>query len=175
VSLPSDRPIDGKDIFPLLSSNTGKSPHEAILALGGPELKVVRSGKWKLHVRTPSPGFQYLSEQDAAKWVDPRGPDGLTIIAQSEQARPNQYPGVRTGDEGKPMMLFDLDNDPSEQNNVADSHPEVVKRLKAYFDTMDAQATQQGPPERHGSGGIRRLKGGQLRYDMEIKPNPKQK
>ena len=172
AALPSERPIDGRDIFPLLSSNRAKSPHEAIVAMGGPELKVVRSGKWKLHVRTPAMGFKYMSDEDAAKWVDPRGPDGVTIIAQSEQARPNQYPGMRTGPEPQPMMLFDLENDPSEQKEVSDSHPEVVKRLKAYFDKMDAQVTRQDPPERHGSGGIRRLTGGQLRYDLEPKPSP---
>lgn len=168
--LPADRPIDGKDIFPLLSTDTARSPHEAIFAMGGPELRVVRSGKWKLHVRTPAPGFAYMDDAEAARWVDPRGPDGVTLLAQTEQARPNQYPGVRTGDASKAMMLFDLDADPAEQHDVADSNPDVVKRLKAYFDQMDAQVKVQGPPERHGQTGIRRLTGGQLRYDLDPKP-----
>jgi uncharacterized sulfatase len=30
--------------------------HNEEVAMGGPQLRVVRSGKWKLHVRTPSPG-----------------------------------------------------------------------------------------------------------------------
>ena len=170
AAVPTDRPVDGKDIFPLLASATAKSPHEAIFAMGGPELRVVRSGKWKLHVRTPTPGFQYLDDEAAAKWVDPRGPDGVTLIAQPEQARPNQYPGVRTGEPGKEMMLFDLEQDPSEQKDVSDSHPDVVKRLRAYFEKMDAQVVRKGPPERHGASGIRRLTGGQLRYDLEPKP-----
>lgn len=173
AQVPEDRPIDGRDIYPLLSSDTAKSPHEAIFVMGGPELKAVRSGKWKLHVRTPVPGFQYLDDQAAAKWVDPRGPDGVTLIAQYEQSRPNQYPGVRTGTADKPMMLFDLEQDPSEQTDVADRNPEVVKRLKAYFDKIDAQAPRIGPPERHGGPGIRRLKGGQLRYDLEPQPEGK--
>jgi uncharacterized sulfatase len=167
AAIPSGLTIDGKDIFPLLSSETAKSPHEAIFAMGGPELRVIRSGKWKLHVRTPSPGFRYMDDEAAARWVDARGPDGVTIIAQHEQARPNQHPGVRTGPADKPMMLFDLENDPAEQSDVSGSHPDVVKRLKALFDKMDAQVTRQGPPERHGSAGIRRLTGGQLRYDLE--------
>jgi len=168
--IPEDRPIDGMDIFPLFASDSAKTPHEAIVAMGGPELRVVRSGKWKLHVRTPAPGFAYMNDEAASRWVDSRGPDGVTLIAQHEQARPNQYPGVRTGAEGKPMMLFDLESDPSEQKDVADSHPDVVKRLKAYFDKLDAQIARQGPPERSGGGGIRRLTGGQLRYDLEPKP-----
>lgn len=166
ATIPADRPIDGKDIFPVLTSSTAKTPHEAIFAMGGPELKVVRSGKWKLHVRTPTPGFAYMDAEAAAKWIDPRGPDGVTLIAPWEQARPSQYPGVREGPPGKAMMLFDLETDPSEQRDVSDSHPDVVARLKGYFDAMNAQVRTQGPPEQHGSGRIQRLKGGQLRYDV---------
>lgn len=164
---PANLTIDGLDIFPLMSSASARSPHEAIFAMSGPQLRVVRSGKWKLHVREPAPGFQVMDEAAAAKWVDPRGPDGVTLIAQFEQARPNQYPGVLTGDAGKPLMLFDLEADPSEQHDVADANPEVVKRLKALFDKLDVQAPKTGPPERHGAGGIRRLTGGELRYDRE--------
>ena len=165
--LPADRVIDGKDIFPLMTTEGARSPHEALFAMSGPELRVVRSGKWKLHVRTPAPGSKYM--EDASGWVDPRGPDGITIIAPFEQARPNQYPGVRTGDPAKPMMLFDLENDPSEQHDVAAQHPDVVQRLKAYFDKIEAEA-QAIPrqPRRGGAGrGIMRLKGGELRYDRE--------
>jgi len=164
---PADRVIDGRDIFPLMSSEGARSPHEAIFCMSGPELRTVRSGRWKLHVRAPAPGGAYL--EDASKWVDPRGPDGLTIIAQHEQSRPNQYPGVRTGDAAKPMMLFDLENDPSEQRDVAAQNPEVVQRLKAYFDKMDAEAKAIARPPRPPGAmkGIMRLKGGELRYDLE--------
>lgn len=165
--LPADRPIDGKDIFPLLSSDAAKTPHEAIFAMGGPEVKVVRSGKWKLHVKTPSPGFAPMDDEAASRWVDQRGPDGVTLLAPAEQARPNQYPGVRTGAPAKPMMLFDMESDPSEQKDVSDSHPGVVKRLKSYYDAMNAQVEKHPRPAGRGRGGIRRLKGGQLRYDIE--------
>ena len=63
--------------------------------MGGTELKLIRSGRWKLHVRTPQPGFRCL--EDASGWKDQRGPDGITIIAQFEQADPTQCPGVQTG------------------------------------------------------------------------------
>jgi uncharacterized sulfatase len=159
--------IDGRDIFPLMSSDGARSPHEAIFAMSGPELRVVRSGKWKLHVRTPAPGFQAMDAAAAAKWIDPRGPDGVTLIAQHEQARPDQYPGVLTGDAPRALMLFDVEADPSEQRDVAASHPEVVARLKALFDKLDAQVPKSRVRERHGAGGIRRLTGGELRYDRE--------
>ena len=167
AELPADRVIDGRDIFPLMTSETARTPHEAIFAMSGPDLHVVRSGKWKLHVRTPAPGFQRLDEAAAAKWVDPRGPDGITMIAPFEQARPNQYPGLHTGDAAKPMMLFDMEKDPGEQHDVAAEHPDVVARLRALFDKIDADVPKGGRPERHGGPGVRRLTGGQLRYDVE--------
>jgi uncharacterized sulfatase len=166
---PAGRVLDGRDITPLMASPGSRSPHEAMFFMSGPELRAVRSGRWKLHVRAPAPGAAYL--EDASKWVDPRGPDGVTIIAQHEQARPDQYPGLRTGDPPKSMMLFDLDNDPGEQRDVAARHPEVVQRLKAAFDRMDAEAAQAARRARQaGPGkGIIRLKGGELRYDLEPK------
>ncbi|MBC7928644.1 MAG: hypothetical protein H7039_23625 [Bryobacteraceae bacterium] len=108
-----------------------------------------------------------MDEASAAKWIDPRGPDGVTLIAQHEQARPSQYPGLLTGDAPKAFMLFDLEADPSEQHEVSSAHPEVVQRLRSLFDKMNAQVPKAGAPERHGAGGIRRLTGGQLRYDQE--------
>jgi len=161
--LPADRVIDGKDIFPLMTGASNSSPHEALFAMSGPRLAVVRSGRWKLHVLSPGKETRHL--QDPARWVDPRGPDGVTLIAQFEQAKPNQYPGLLTGDPAREMMLFDMENDPAEQHDVAARHPDVVQRLKAMFDKMN-DAVPPPPPPRPGRG-IRRLTGGQLRYDLE--------
>ncbi len=46
--LDGSRPIDGKDIWPLLSAKTSKSPHQAFYYYYGPQLQAVRSGRWKL-------------------------------------------------------------------------------------------------------------------------------
>ncbi|HYI97760.1 MAG TPA: sulfatase-like hydrolase/transferase, partial [Bryobacteraceae bacterium] len=164
---PSNLTIDGRNIFPLMNSAAARSPHEAIFAMSGPKLRIVRSGKWKLHVRSPVPGFKVMDKAAAARWIDPRGPDGVTLIAQHEQARPDEYPGVLTGDAPKPLMLFDLDADPAEQHDVADKHRDVVQRLKAMFDKLDKQVPRSAVQERHGSRGIRRLQGGELQYDRE--------
>jgi hypothetical protein len=64
------------------------------------------------------------------------------------------------------MMLFDLEADRAEQKDVAAENPEVVARLKKLFDRMDDQVPRIGRPERHGTGGVMRLKGGELRYDV---------
>ncbi len=164
--LPADRVIDGTDIFPVMTSDA-RSTREAIYAMAGARLSIIRSGKWKLHVRAPGPENRYI--KDPTGWVDPRGPDGVTMIAPYEQAKPNQYPGVLTGDPPKEMMLFDLESDPSEQRDVAAQHPDVVGRLKAYFDKLNAEVPPP-PPPRPGFKGIKRLKGGELRYDLEPAP-----
>jgi uncharacterized sulfatase len=161
---PSGRKIDGRDIWPLMSRPGAKTPHEALFSMSNAQLQTVRSGKWKLHVRRPAPGSPYL--EDASRWVDPRGPDGLTLIAQHEQARPDNYPGVRTGDEPGEMMLFDLEADRAEQHNVAARHPDVVARLKGIYDKVAAEIPQRPPGENRGANrGLMRLKGGELRYD----------
>ena len=77
-----------------------------------------------------------------------------------------------TGDAAKAMMLFDLEADLGEQHDVAARNPEVVKRLKAFFDKMDAEAAELAPPPRRGpvgtAPGVMRLKGGALRYDQVL-------
>jgi uncharacterized sulfatase len=166
ISPPAGLFIDGADISGVLERNGVARPKAEVFIVADGRLMAVRSGRWKLHVRTPAPGFAYL--EDASRWVDPRGPDGVTILAPYQQARPDDYPGVRTGVAGKEMLLFNLEADPSEQSDVSDSHPEVVKRLKTLFDKLDAEAqsllSQHKKPEQ--ARGILRLKGGSLRYDQ---------
>jgi len=48
---PTDRIIDGKDIWPLMSGEPGaRSPHEAFFYYHMDQLQAVRSGKWKLYL-----------------------------------------------------------------------------------------------------------------------------
>jgi len=137
VAMPDDRIIDGKDIMPLLTSEA-PSPHEALLAMSGARVMTVRSGKWKLHVHRPQHWPTSIIENK--NWVDSRRPDGVTILAPYEQCKPDEYPGVPGGDPPQEMMLFDLQADPAEQHDVAEEHPEVVKRLKDLYDRMTGQA-----------------------------------
>ncbi|MDX1984511.1 MAG: sulfatase [Bryobacteraceae bacterium] len=170
AKVPADRPIDGRNILPLMQSGDAKSPHDVLFAMAGPQLAIVRSGKWKLHYRDPGRDTM-LADGGGPRWVDPRGPDGVTLIAQHEQARPEQYPGRSGGAPPKPMMLFDLEADPGEQTDVADSHPDVVKRLKDAFEKLDKEVPKPPPPAAAGGAGrIKRLKGGELRYDVEASP-----
>ena len=48
---PSDRVIDGRDIWPLMSNKDGaRSPHEAFFYYHVEQLQAVRSGPWKLYL-----------------------------------------------------------------------------------------------------------------------------
>ena len=127
--LPADHPIDGVDLLPVLAAGAHLS-NRPLFGMRGNQLASVRDGRFKLHVIAPRDGFARFGDD----WVDPRAPDGVTILAPFEQARPAEYPGVRTGDIPVEMMLFDLRNDPSEQHDVAELHPDVVARLRSWYD-----------------------------------------
>lgn len=63
AEIPSDRVIDGKDIWPTLIGKSG-TPHEAFFYHRGNSLNAVRSGKWKLHVNKGKPTQLYDLEND---------------------------------------------------------------------------------------------------------------
>ncbi|MEA2063086.1 MAG: sulfatase [Gemmatimonadota bacterium] len=105
-TLPAHK-IDGHDIWPLMTAETGvKTPTDVYYCYYGGELQAVRSGKWKLHFPH---GYRTMAGR-------PGGTGGL----------PEPYSQAKIG-----LELFDLENDVSETVNVADKHPEVVKRLQA--------------------------------------------
>jgi arylsulfatase A-like enzyme len=94
---PSNRIIDGKDIWPLMSGEkAAKTPHEAFYYYQVDQLHAVRSGEWKLHLPL---------KMKRRNW------------------------GKGTPD--SPLQLYDLQDDIGETTNVADKHPDVVKRLLA--------------------------------------------
>jgi uncharacterized sulfatase len=127
VAAPADRMIDGRDIWPLLTS-AAKSPHEAILGQRNVDIAVVRDARWKLFLLPASPGLATPAFL-AKPYVDDRAPDGVTILAPSEQYTHANQPGVTTGDAPRAGQLFDLLEDPAEQHDVAAEYPDVVKRL----------------------------------------------
>jgi hypothetical protein len=143
---PSDRVIDGRDILPLFTSDA-TSPHEIVLGAQGPRLATVRDKRWKLHVLAPRDGFMALYKP-GERWIDPRGPDGVTILAPYEQIQPSEHPGLRTGDSPEAMQLFDLETDPGEQHNVAGRYPSEVARLKKlYENAIEGIVTSQANPK----------------------------
>ena len=107
VDLPKDRIIDGKSMLSLMEGRPGaKSPHDVYYCYWIDALHAVRAGKWKLHFPHD---FPTLGGR-------PGGTGG----------RPVPYVNGHIG-----LSLFDLENDISETTNVADQHPDIVKRLQA--------------------------------------------
>ena len=59
-------------------------------------------------------------------------------IEPSDKPALEKWTGTELGNNPKPQ-LYDLCTDPSEKNNVAAQHPEVVKRLSALLEKVKAQ------------------------------------
>ncbi|MDA1049028.1 MAG: sulfatase [Planctomycetota bacterium] len=135
IAPPADRVIDGRDIMPLLTGDAA-SPHSAVFGQQAARLASVRDDRWKLFVLPPRDNFLSLNKS-GARWIDPRGPDGVTILAPYEQYQPGDHPGLHSGDESKPLQLFDLKADPGEQQDVAAQHSEIVARMKTLYDEMN--------------------------------------
>lgn len=87
----SEKPMDGKNIWPLLSSKKrAKSPHKGFYYYSGTTAEAVRSGAWKLR------------------------------MVKGE------------------VELYNLENDISETNNLADSNPKMAKKLQKMLTAYDA-------------------------------------
>jgi arylsulfatase A-like enzyme len=113
AKLPAGK-LDGKDITPLLYGEPGaKSPHEAYFFYWNNELHAVRSGAWKLYF--PHTYRSLIGSQP--------GNDG----------KPGLYKEVKVG-----LELYNLDTDLSERTDVANQHPDVVRRLQMLADRMRA-------------------------------------
>jgi arylsulfatase A-like enzyme len=107
-------PIDGKNIWPLLSAQPGaKSPQEAYYIYWGRELQAVRAGRWKLHLPHPYRTLDGLPGSD--------GKRGKNKDARTE------------------LALYDLQDDIGETTDVAEKHPDIVKRLEALADKARAE------------------------------------
>jgi len=110
---PQDRIIDGRDIWPLMSGQTGaKTPHDSFYYYWNFGLEAVRSGPWKLHLP-----HEYRTLDG------PPGKDG----------QPGPYKQAHIG-----PALYHLIEDVGEQHDVAADHPDVVKRLTAIAEEARA-------------------------------------
>lgn len=79
--LPTDRKIDGHDIWPLLSGEpTAKTPYDAFYYYYVDQLQAVRAGKWKLHLGLPQ---RRTNLNDATARSAPKLFDLNTDLAES--------------------------------------------------------------------------------------------
>ncbi len=69
AEIPSDRVIDGKDIWPALTGDA-PTPHRAFFYHRQNNLEAVRSGNWKLHLRKEKPTQLYDLQADPGESTD---------------------------------------------------------------------------------------------------------
>lgn len=104
------QPVDGKDIWPLLTE--GKAPdRDALLLVGTPQRYAIRMGDWKLLVNPNQPGRGAKDPEDEADEVP---------IANS----------------GERVELYNLADDISESKNLAATETDRVKTMRARLNTM---------------------------------------
>jgi len=118
ATVPTDRVIDGKDIWPLMSGAPGaKSPYDAFFYYSAwGDLEAVRQGDWKCR-RT--------------KARKPRRKKGQPVPPTPPEPKPE---------------LYNLKDDIGEKVNLADKHPDLVKRLVALMAAFDAELVKTSRP-----------------------------
>ncbi len=122
-SLEQKLPLDGLDIWPMLTKGTA-SPHDAILSVStqGPTRAAVRMGDWKLMVSGNADAD--TGEDDGAKKAKKKG-----------KSAAGKY---------EPVALYNLVDDPSESKNLADSQPERVKAMRTRLAELLKDAVPSG-------------------------------
>ena len=105
-SLNQTNPIDGSDIWPMLTQGA-PSPHDAILSVQSPERAAIRMGDWKL-IMNPN-------ESSAAKQVTGNGKGKAKKARQSK----SQEPTDKKKSSGPQYVLYNLASDPSEAKDLA--------------------------------------------------------
>ena len=121
AKIPTDRKIDGHDIFSLLSKKGAKSRTDFLCYYGRDgELAAIRMGKWKLHLLEPS-----------EKWAGKQPINEALLNTKPTTPLP---------------WLYDLTSDIGETNNIADSNPEIVRKLKEKALTFDLKLSSEIRP-----------------------------
>jgi arylsulfatase A len=123
AALPQKK-IDGRNIWPLLNGeNKAKSPHEFLpIYYAQNHLQAIISGPWKLVLPHTYPS---VTDQ-------PRATGG--IRGTTRQITVNE------------PELYQLEDDPSEKNNLAAKEPAVLARLQDYAKKIRADLGDRGAP-----------------------------
>jgi arylsulfatase len=133
LKLPQGRPIDGRDIWALISGvSRAKSPHEALCFYAGTELQAVRSGDYKLHF--PHRYLTTAAEPGRGGYPSNHGqlkPMSITSSGLAGIASRHGYRVVET-----PKALFHLGSDPGESKNIIAKYPDIAARLEELADAM---------------------------------------
>ena len=117
---------DGTDMMPLLAGQPGAKGRDEFWFYSGEELHAVRRGEWKLHV--PHDYLVVAAEPGRGGKPSNYGnmkPESIELSGIRGIASRHGYRVEQTG-----LALYNLKSDPSELNNVAAAHPDIVARLQ---------------------------------------------
>ena len=127
LELPSDRVIDGRDLWSVMRGAATGSPHEALLFFDDKVIDGARAGSWK-----------YYRHVDRYFWPVPL--DKPNTLAGKRVAG-YKYSDPQTGREIRLLaddpMLYDLRLDPGEAYNVVQRHPDVAAQLRGYIERWE--------------------------------------
>lgn len=127
------RTIDGISARRLvLGDPNARSPHDALYFYSGTALQALSSGAWKLHF--PHPFITVAAEPGRGGKPSNWGKLAPTAITQSGVEGIATRHGYRI--EQLELSLFHLDDDPSEQKNVADKYPDIVAKMTAQAERI---------------------------------------
>lgn len=108
---------DSVDLLPYLRGERSDSPHEFLYWRSAPNV-AIRSGKWKM----------WKVDKTDLKPADMQGARLLPAV---------DYPPDSPN--GQLTVLYDLSADIGERENLAVSHPEIVRQLEAALDSWTSQ------------------------------------
>ena len=149
ANLPEGRPLDGINLAPLFESNLEQRPEPIFF--------------WDFRSR-------HKQQADTEPWIDPKLQEGTTPLVKlmngvatrtfrnvhHPEITPLDYLGPRVvldnqyklvihdgeSPEEPLIELFDMKADPSEDNNIAQEHPEVVDRMKRELATWQTSVLE---------------------------------
>jgi arylsulfatase A-like enzyme len=119
-SLEQKLPLDGRDVWPMLTQGA-PSPHDAILLAGSPERAALRMGDWKL--------LMNASEVDSEEATEP------AVKPEDQGKRTAKADGIE---------LYHLTSDIGEKTNLADKEPERVALMREKLREMLKDAVPPG-------------------------------
>lgn len=130
--VPTDRKMDGFDMWPVLSGQTKTSPRELVYYWLWGSLQAVRDGSWKMVIASQKIGHAPKDSQGIKEDKD------AEVLASLETPR-----------------LYNLDQDPGETTDVAASNPEVIKKLMVHVNRMSSDLGLEKTRKKNIPPGVR--------------------
>jgi arylsulfatase A-like enzyme len=126
---PTDRIIDGRNIWGLLTGTDTASPHDALFFVNANVIDGARAGRWK-----------YYRWVNLYTWPFPLDKPNTWI---GRAAHDHVYTDPKTGHTAHLLthdpLLFDVTVDPNESYNVAERHPEDAQRVHAMIERWEQE------------------------------------